>query len=143
MAKQNARELLVKAKIGAATTFEMICGLTTRNITLNSNLVDVTSINCDDPGGPVWRETIPGIQSMDVSGNGYFDHADQFFALYDAQKSDSGVIDMEIVFPTVGTFAGKFAVGSMDISGNLEGAINQSITLQSSGIVELTRLPAA
>ena len=148
MAKQNARELLVKLGTPGATpedpiTYAVVCGLTTRNVTLNTNLVDVTSIDCANPGGPVWRETISGINSMDVTGNGFFENKSQFLALYNAQKSSTGHIDMEIVLPGAGKFVGKFGVGNMDVSGDLEGAVAQSINLQSSGEIVFTPEPDA
>jgi len=137
MPKQNARALLVKYKPASATEFEPLAGLTTRNISLNGNLVDITSINTADPGGTVWRETIAGIQSMDVSGNGYFESKTQFQALIDA-KNDGTTLDLQITIPGLGDFTGDFAVGTVGLGGELEGAITQTVELQSTGAITFT-----
>ncbi|GGL91623.1 hypothetical protein GCM10011534_12240 [Pseudooceanicola nanhaiensis] len=137
MPKQNARALLVQYSTDGGTTYEPLAGLTTRNISLNGNLVDITSINTADPGGTVWRETIAGIQSMDVSGNGFFESKTQFQALIDA-KNDGTYLDLQITCPGLGDFTGTFAVGTVGLGGELEGAITQTVELQSSGAVTFT-----
>ena len=139
MAKQNARELLVKLGDGGdPQNYAMVAGLTTRNINLNGNLVDVTSINVNDPGGTVWRDTIAGIQSVDVSGTGYFEDKAQTVAFINA-KNNGTPIALQIVVPGLGTFEADFAVGNLSISAELEGVVGQNMELQSTGPVTFTQ----
>ena len=141
MAKQNARKLLVD--IESADTpgeYEPVGGLATRNVELNGNLVDITSINTNDPGGTVWREVIAGVQSMNVNGTGYFENAAQY-QRFIAAKNDGDYLNLRITMPTGGTYTAAFAVGNIGLGGEIEGAITQSLELQSSG--EVTFTPSA
>ena len=141
MPKQNARELLVKLGDDSdPIVYAMVAGLTTRNVNLNGNLVDVTSINVADPGGTIWREVIAGIQSIDVSGTGYFEDKEQSIAFINA-KNEGTYLPLQIVVPGLGTFEGSFAVGNMSLPAELEGVVSQNIELQSSGAVTFTPLP--
>ncbi|MEM8822038.1 MAG: phage tail tube protein [Pseudomonadota bacterium] len=138
MPKQNARELLVNIGDGAdPQVYTAFCGLTTRNINLNGNLVDITAINKDNPGGVVWRELIAGIQSVDVDGNGYFEDKAQTILLIDA-KNDGTYLPLQVVVPGLGSFTGNFAVGNLGVAGDLEGAVTMTTQLQSSGAVTFT-----
>ena len=138
MPKKNARELLVKlGDTSDPVVYTMVAGLTTRNINLNGNLVDVTSINVADPGGTVWREVIAGIQSVDVSGTGYFEDKAQTVAFIDA-KNEGTYLPLQVVVPGLGTFEAQYAVGNLAISAELEGVVAQNLELQSSGEVTFT-----
>ena len=138
MAKQNARELLVKLGDGGdPQNYAMVAGLTTRNLNLNGNLVDVTSINVADPGGTVWREVIAGIQSMDVAGTGYFEDKAQTVEFINA-KNDGTYLPLQIVVPGLGTFEADYAVGNLSLTAELEGVVGQNLELQSSGAVTFT-----
>lgn len=137
MPKQNVRLLLIEMSTDGGTTYTNVCGLSSRDITLNGNLVDITSINCADPGGTVWRESIAGIQSMDVTGSGFFESKTQTIAFINA-KNDGTYLDLRVTAPGLGTFEGNFAVGTLTLSGGVEGAVAQEIELQSSGEVIFT-----
>lgn len=140
MAKKNARLLLVKIGGGdVPDTFNTLCGLTTRNFTINDSSVDVTSIDCENPGDPVWREMMDGIRSITVSGNGFFENDAQAKRLVNAKLSGNGKIPFEIVVPGLGSFKGPFFIGEITFGGELEGAISQSLNLASTGKIEFTQ----
>lgn len=145
MAKQKGRQLLVKIGDGAATeAFAVLCGLTTKTLTVNNSNFDVTTSDCTTPNGQLWREVMTGARSVSVSGNGYFeDSATE--DLLRAAAIGSGVSDtadaiasFEIVVPDFGTFAGAFHVDSLEYGGEQENGVTYSVSLSSSGPVTFT-----
>ena len=144
MAKKNARLLLVKMGNGASpVVYSTVCGLTQRTFTINAAEVDVTSIDCQNPGDPVWREMIDGIRSITVSGNGFFENSEQSKRIVNAKLNGDGQEDFQIVVPGVGTFEGRFQIGEFAFTGELEGALTQNLNLASSGKVTFTEEVAA
>lgn len=138
MAQQNARELIVLIGDGAdPQVYSAFCGLTTRNINLNGNLVEVTSINCADPGGTVWRQVRAGIQSFDVDANGFYENRAQTVRVIDA-KNNGTYLPLKIIVPDLGEFVADFAVGNLGIGAELEGDVTMTTQLQSSGAVVFT-----
>ena len=131
MPKQNARDLLVKSGT------EIIAGLTTRTINLNGNLVDITSVDSTDANGTVWRESIAGIQMLDFDGSGYFSDKAQAISFLDA-KNNGTYLDLEVIVPGLGSFAGDFAVGNLSFGAETEGAVSMSLQMQSSGPISFT-----
>lgn len=145
MAKQKGRLLLVKIGDGAATeVFNVLCGLTTKQLTINNNAYDVTTADCDDPGGQLWREVMTGTRSVSVSGNGYFEDSateDRLRAVvFGAGPADAAdaVANFEIIVPDFGTFAGAFHVDSLEYGGEQENSVTYSVSLSSSGPVTFT-----
>ena len=145
MAKQKGRALLIKIGDGEVSeTFNPLCGLTTKSININANAFDVTTPDCTSPGGQLWREVMTGIRSISVSGNGRFEDSTTeqraLSVLMGTGASDTAdaVANFEIVVPDLGTFAGAFHIDSMDYSGDMENAVDYSLSLSSSGAVTFT-----
>lgn len=140
MAKQPGRTFLIRIGDGETPTeaFALLCGLTSKTFTLNNSDIDVTTANCADPGGPMWRETLAGIKSVSISGNGYFKNEASEATLRTAAMSADGRANFEIVVPAFGTFAGNFVIQSLDFGGEQEDGVTYALSLASSGPVTFT-----
>ena len=140
MAKQNPDLLLLKMGDGATSeVFSTLCGLTTRNLTLDGAAVDVTTIACDGSGDPAWREMAQGVRQMSFSGSGYFQTKTQSVALIEAKMDGSGIKNFQVIVPGLGTFQGPFMIGSVGVSAEVGGgAVAQSLELSSSGKITFT-----
>lgn len=145
MSKQKGRQLLIKIGDGAETeVFATLCGLTTKTLTVNNNAYDVTTADCTNPGGQLWREVQTGMRSISVSGNGYFeDSATEELlraAAFGTGESDTAdaVVNFQIIVPDFGTFEGAFHIDSLEFGGEQENGVTYSMALSSSGYVSWT-----
>ncbi len=132
MAAQKGSAFLLKISDGAATpTYNTVAGLRTTQMSINGELVVVTS---KDSGG--WRELLSGAgtRSVSVSAAGIF--------LGSAAEGQvrgnvlAGTItDYELSFEGGEKMRGKFLVQRLDYSGDFNGERNYTMTLESSGAV--------
>lgn len=123
--------IVVSFKDGAAA-YQVVAGLRTRRMTINSEDVDVT--NADSSG--IWRELLSGcgVRSVDIQGDGIFQDDAGFEAMRDAMF-DNENRDAKIFFPGYGTFEGSFKVSSLDFGGDYNAAATFSTQLRSAGAV--------
>lgn len=140
MAKQNPDLLLLKIGDGLdPLVYSILCGLNTRNLTLDGETIDVTTIPCDGLGAKVWREKMAGISQVSFSGSGYFENKVQSVKLVTLKMTGTAVDDFQIVVPDLGTFEGKFIVDSLGLAGEVGGgAVTQEIALSSTGRITFT-----
>jgi TP901-1 family phage major tail protein len=139
MAKQQGRELLIKIGDGEASeTFATLCGLVAKTMTINNNPVDVTTPDCEAPGGVLWTELQNGAKSVSVSGNGFFEDSAAEARMNTIALSATAVASFQIIVPNFGTFSGPFHVGTFDFSGEQEGGVAYSLSLGSAGAVTFT-----
>lgn len=134
MAAQKGSALLLK--IGAdntaaasADTYTTIGGLRSTSITMNEETVDVTT---KDSSGI--RELLAngGVQSCSISGSGVFTDAASETTLESAFAA-SNHHNFQIIVPDFGTYTGEFQVASLEYSGEYNGEVTYSVTLESSG----------
>ena len=124
MAKQLGRALLVK--IGDAASpevFSNLCGLNSKSLTINNSSIDVTTPDCTSPEGALFTETLAGLKNVAVSGDVFF---------------EDNSVNMQIVVPDFGTYAGAFRISSLEFGGETEGGVTYSLSLESSGAVTFT-----
>lgn len=136
MAKQKGRAFLIKIGDGGdpTETFTAFAGLTAKSLEINTESVDVTTPGTD-PAAAIWRETLDGVKSVNVSGDfTIVDDAQEARAIAVAMSVDNSA-NFEIVIPTVGTFAGNFRV---NISYSADGSLTGSISLESNGVPAFT-----
>lgn len=132
MPAQKGSAFLLKISDGAATpTYNTVAGLRTTQMSINGELVVVTS---KDSGG--WRELLSGAgtRSVSVSAAGIF--------LGSAAESQvrgnalAGTItDYELSFEGGEKMRGKFLVQRLDYAGDFNGERNYTLSLESSGVV--------
>jgi TP901-1 family phage major tail protein len=140
MAKQLGRAMLVKIGDGAggSEVFTPLCGLNSKTITINRTSIDATTADCTTPGGALWRETLSGLQSIDISGDGIFEDETAETRLHTIAMAADNVVNLEIVVPDFGTYAGAFRVTNLEFSGETEGALTFSTSFESTDAVTFT-----
>ena len=134
MAAQKGSALLLK--IGAdntaaasADTYTTVGGGRSTGITMNDEAVDVTT---KDSSGI--RELLAngGIQTCSISASGIFTDAASEGTLRTAFAS-ANFSNFEVVLPDLGTYQGKFMISSLEYTGEHNGEVTYSVSLESSG----------
>lgn len=139
MAKQKGRALLVKIGDGEASeTFSNLCGLNSKSLTINNSSIDVTTPDCDSPDGALWTETLSGVKSLAVSGDGFFEDSTAEARLNTIAMADDNVANFQIIVPNFGTYAGALRVASLEFGGETEGGVTYSLSLESTGAITFT-----
>ena len=140
MAKQLGRSLLLKIGDGAASeAFTAFAGMNSKSLTVNNTAIDVTTPDAATPGGALWAQSLNGLKSVSLSGDGIFlDESAQEGRLNTIAMQADPVANFEVVVPDFGTYAGEFRVTSLDFGGDTEGAVTFSASLESNGAVTFT-----
>lgn len=139
MAKQKGRLMLVKIGDGAGSeAFTVLCGLNSKSLTINNEEFDVTTADCETPGGALWTEVMGGVKRVAVSGNGFFKDEAAELRLNTVAMAADPIANFEIVVPSFGTFAGAFFLSSVEYGGERDGGVTYSLSLASSGAVTFT-----
>lgn len=137
MAKAKGRQLLIKIGDGETSeVFDTLCALTAKTLTINNEEIDVTTPDCDAPGGVMWAEVLDGVKRVAVSGNGISKKEDAEARLATVAMASPPVGNLQIIVPNFGTFAGAFFIQSGEFSG--EGSVNFSLSAASTGAVTFT-----
>ena len=138
MAKQLGRAMVVK--IGDAAdpeVFSNLCGLNAKTISINTASIDATTPDCTSPEGILWRETLAGTKSIDVSGDGIFEDSAAELRLNTVAMAADNSVNLEIVVPDFGTYAGAFRA-NYEISGSTEESVTFTGSFESTGAVTFT-----
>jgi TP901-1 family phage major tail protein len=137
MAVQNGKDLLIKVDLTGDGVFQTMAGLRATRIALNSETVDVTSL--ESQGG--WRELLggAGVKSATVTGSGVFrdaatdGRAQQIFF-------DGEVPNFQVIVPNFGVIEGAFQITSIDYAGTYNGEATYDMSLASAGALTFTAL---
>ena len=137
MAKQLGRTLLVKIGDGAGSeAFTTIAGLNSKSITINNSAIDVTTPDATTPSGALFAQSLNGLKSVSVSGDGIFlDESAQEGRLNTIAMQADPVANFQLVVPDFGTYSGEFRVTSLEFGGETEGAATFSLSLESNGTI--------
>jgi len=139
MAKQLGRALLVKIGDGEASeAFTNLCGLNSKSLTINNSSIDVTTPDCTTPEGALWTATLAGLKNLSVSGDGFFEDSTAEVRMNTVAMSADNAVNMQVVVPDFGTYAGAFRISSLEFGGETEGGVTYSISLESNGVVTFT-----
>lgn len=134
MAKQNAREMLLGIWNGISA-YTVIAGLTSKAITINNSLVDVTTPDATTPSNMLASESLAGIRSFTISGQLVFEDDTGFADLQAAALASPPSDQFQITIPNFGTYTGTFFVESLEHSADLEGGVGASVSLKGSGAI--------
>jgi TP901-1 family phage major tail protein len=132
MAAQKGSSLLVKIGDGASSeAFTTVGGLRSTSISLNDEAVDVTTMDSSNQ-----RELLAngGIQTISISGSGVFTDAASETTLR-GKFGASTFSNFQIIIPGFGTYTGPFMVASLEYSGEYNGEVTYSVTLEGSGAI--------
>jgi len=136
MAKQLGRLFLIKIENqGVPGTYVSLCGLTSKKLAINNAPIDVTTPDCTTPGGVMWEESLAGVKSVSVSGDGKFTDEASEADLNTVAMSATATANFQIIIPDFGTYAGTFRV-NVEFSGG--DGVDFSLSLQSTGTVTFT-----
>lgn len=130
MAVQNGKDLLIKVDMIGDGQFVTLAGLRATRINLNTETVDVTSL--ESAGG--WRELLAGagMKTATLSGSGVFrDEATDARArqiFFDAEMPR-----FQVIIPDFGVIEGKFQITALDYAGSHNGEATFEVTLASAG----------
>lgn len=115
--------------------YQALAGLRTRQLQLNSELVDIT--NSDSTNN--WRELLDGcgVLNATISGDGIFTDATADGEMREAFFSQEAR-DAKILVVGFGEFEGPFRVSSLQYSAEYNQAGTFSVTLESAGEVTFT-----
>lgn len=139
MAKQLGRALLVKIGDGEASeSFSNLCGLNSKSLTINNSSIDVTTPDCTSPEGALWTQTLAGLKNVSASGDGFFEDSTAEARANTIAMSADNSVNMQIVVPDFGTYAGAFRISSLEFGGETEGGVTYSLALESNGAVTFT-----
>lgn len=132
MAAQKGKDLLLKIGDGATVeVFAAVAGMRSNSLKINNEYIDVT--NKDSAG---MRELIDGgIQSMNVTGSGVFLNGAGFTLVHTKVLANGPPTNFQIIAPGLGTYEGPFAIVDFEITGEHNGEVTYSMTLDSAGAV--------
>ena len=132
MAAQKGASLLLKVGDGSSPeSFTTIAGLRSTSITLNDEAVDIT--NKDSSGNRALLAD-GGIFSISLSGSGVFtDHASE--ATLRTKMNATTFSNFQLLIPDFGTYTGASMVSSLEYSGEYNGEVTYSVSLESSGTI--------
>jgi TP901-1 family phage major tail protein len=137
MAVQNGKDLLIKVDTTGDGVFQTMAGLRATRISLNSETVDVTSL--ESQGG--WRELLAGagVKSAGVTGSGVFRDA-QTDGRARQVFFDGEMPNFQVIVPSFGVIQGPFQITAIDYSGTYNGEATYDMTLASAGVLTFTAL---
>lgn len=138
MTAQKGKDLLLKlfdpAANAGAGDYVNVGGFRSNNFTINGENIDITS---KDSNG--FREILAGagIRSISASGSGVF-MSDDALKQVNAAVLSGAVENWQIIAPGMGTYEGPFALSSLEMSGEHNGEMTYTISLESAGAVTFT-----
>lgn len=138
MTAQKGKDLLLKKGSGNGDplleTFTAVGGFRSNSFTINGETIDITS---KDSNG--FREILDGggIRSVSANGSGVF-MDDAIFAEVNTAVMQGSVFNWQVIVPDFGTYSGPFAVSSLEMSGEHNGEVTYTISLESAGVVNFT-----
>ena len=128
MSYQSGKELLIKVDFGSG--YATIGGFRSNSFTINGETIDVT--NKDSNG---FRELISGgFRSVSLSASGVFKGDDEFTSTNNLVLSGTFAA-CQLIVPGLGTYSGTFAFKSLQMSGEYNGEVTYSLSLDSAGEV--------
>ena len=130
MAAQKGAALLLKINT-TGSTFVTVAGLRSTSITLNDEAVDVTN---KDSSGNRTLLADGGVFSLSVSGSGVFTDQTTEETMRAAMNA-STFKNFQVLIPDFGTYTGAFMVSSLEYSGEYNGEVTYSVSLESSGAI--------
>lgn len=141
---QSGKMMLIKKESATEGVFSTVCGLTTKDLTINNTKIDVTTPSCTAPESKLWMQSADGgISSLAISGNGLFTSEAIAQEMNAVALSDSPRGNFQVVVPGLGTYEAEFSIDTLTFGGAQDGAVTFSMALSSSGAVAFTAVAGA
>lgn len=140
MAKQNPDLLFLKIGDGEASeAFDTLCGINSKNLTIDGETIDVTTVDCTGSGDKLFRQMVAGVSQVSFSGSGFFESKTQSVILVDLKLTGTATANFQVIVPGLGTFQGPFIIDSLGIAGDVNGGgVTQEVSLSSAGAIAFT-----
>lgn len=129
MAAQKGREFILQIHDG--TDYQTIGGFRSNSFSINGETIDVTN-----KGSAGQRELLAdaGVVSISTSGSGVFVDDDYFKLVHDKMLAQDHA-NCKITVPGFMSYSGDFAISSLEMSGEHNGEVTYSISLESAGVI--------
>ena len=136
MAKQLGRSFIIKIGDGAGSeAFTTLAGVNSKSLTINNGSIDATTADASTPGGALYRQSLNGLKSYDLTGDGIFlDETAEARLRTVADAADSSC-NLQVILPDFGTYSGNFRVENLEFGGETEGAVTFSASFSSNGTI--------
>lgn len=135
MAGQLGRSVLIKVEDSpGAGTYTTLAGVRTTSLTINNEIVDITSK--EDNGVRKLLEGA-GINSIAFTGAGVFKD-DAAFSRMRTSAENNTHLNYQVTFPGdtyARTYTGAFAIPSLELAGEYNGEMTYSVSMESAGTV--------
>lgn len=132
MAAQHGKDFLLKIEdAGTPGTYLDVGGFRSNSFRMNNETIDITSKSSNS-----MRELLNGggIQSFTASGSGVFID-DTAFSDVEGLARSKALHKWQIIVPDFGTYEAEFQITDLEFSGEHNGELTYSLTLESSGAV--------
>jgi len=120
-------------------TYSAPCGFTSKSLSLNKSLSEVSIPDCDDPDLPIVIGRDVESISASVSGEGVLaaNAVETWLTAY--ESTDSVAVKVEVEFSTgTVTWTGSMHVESLEIGAEQGGRVTLSVSMQSDGALTRT-----
>lgn len=133
MAKSAGRSYLLKVDVSG--TYTTVGGLKNTSISIGNELVDVTN---KDSAGVRELLAAAGTQTFSISGAGTLDDDDTGYATVHTSALNQTALNYKLIDSEGNYYLGSFLVASVEKTGEFNGAVQYSISLENSGSVAYT-----
>lgn len=137
MTKQKGRLFIINISDGAGG-WDPFAGMTSKSLSINSEQIDATTPNKDNPEAPMWRCLLDATKSIDVQGDVTLEDDQAIKRATTIAMADTNKEDFQVIVPTIGTFEGTFF---LNLEFGDDGKVTASLSLQSDGVVTFTPAP--
>ena len=128
--RYNGDKLLLKTDMGDPAQNQVVAGLVSSGLTLSNEMIDVTT---KDSNG--FTQKLPGLTSASVSGNGIFTDDASHDEINSRALSGAPATYTIINTDSNKSWIGEFLISSFEVTGDTTGAVQFSISLESTGPV--------
>lgn len=138
MVKYAGKDVAISVNT-VSTTYVALGGLKTKSAKISAGGINVT----DSDSAGRWREMLDGVSSeisMSVTAAGHFVDDTGIETVRAAQIAGT-LKSFKVLFPGLGTYEGLFKITELNLDGAHDGAVEQSISLESAGAITFTTAP--
>lgn len=141
MPKIKGRTFIVEIEDSPGSgNYISLCGLTAKTFTVNNEPVDVTTPDCTDPGSPLIREILEGVQTLDLSGDGLVEDSNGETVFRQTAFGASPYCNFRLTLPGVAQWTGQFFIASCEYRGEMVGGVGYSFSLNNKGAIAMAEL---
>lgn len=131
MTAQKGREFVLQINDGSS--YQTVGGFRSNRFSINGQTIEVTNKGSD---GARQLLADAGVVSLSTSGSGVFLNNDVHFKSVHDKALAQEHADCKIIVPGFMSYTGLFAISSLEMSGEHNGEVTYSISLESAGAIQ-------